>query len=317
LAVLDFLTEVTQMTKTCSVIAALLLCGTQVPAATLYGNAFTDPSQIVGSIDPATGAMKPIAALPGVKISYWGVSAFDPFTPAYYFCGFDTSLTFRLYSVNIRTGAVAVGGPLPTSLSAMQFDPLTRAIYATVYDFPNQTVIVGRVDAGTGAVTPIATVATQSFGSPIGISALDSLKRRYYLYAGTQAGMYLFAVNLATGAVTASSSAVGPTWGMQFDPLTRTLYGTTLSGPYPNMTVGLGTIDTSTGAVTPIVAVATGTAGTPQGVSAFDPLSRDYYLYVWYVSGETKLHAVNVRTGAVTASSAVTAVSTAVESGRR
>jgi hypothetical protein len=305
------------MNKTGFWITTLILCARSIPAAVVYGNAYVYPSEIVGSIDTGTGVIKQIAAVPGVSSANSGVSAFDPYKPAYYFCGLDAALTNRLYSVNIRDGTTTMSGPLATAPAAMQFDPMTRALYGTVYDFPNQTVIVGRIDPATGAVTKVATVATQSPGSANGISAFDALRRRYYLYAGTPSGTYLFAVNVDNGTVTASSEIVEIPWAMQFDPLSRTLYGTTLAGPYPNVAVGVGKIDAGTGIITPVASVATGAAGSPQGISAFDPLTRNYYLYVQFVSEGLKLYAFNVRTGTVTASTPVTVSPTAIESGRR
>jgi hypothetical protein len=287
-----------------------------LPAAVLYGNyqSTTPPAQIVGGIDTATGAITTIATVTGAIGAPPGVSAFDPLASAYYFYAWDASVTYRLYAVNVRTGAVSPSPPVTQVPSAMQFDPVTRALYGTVYTgTPNAlNVIFGRLDTATGSFTPIATVVTSSLGSPLGISAIDPVTRHYYLCAGDSSGTKLFAVDIRTGAVT-SSSAIS-TFGMQFDLITRALYGTTYTGP--NRTVGVGRIDTSTGAITPVATV--GDFLNPvQGVSAFDPLSRVYSFYAYPVEAAPNLYSVNVHTGTFTAAIGVPVLPIAMDSGHR
>jgi len=172
--------------------------------------------------------------------------------------------------------------------------------------------ILGRINAGTGHVRSLASVATGAVGVPAGVSAFDSGAHIYYLYADDGSGTKLYAVNVRTRSVTASGVVAAVPSAIQFDRATGKLYGETYLGTFPSGAEIVGQIDTGTGALTPVATVASGSVGVPAGVSAFDPVTGRYFLYADDGSG-MKLYAVNVGTSAVTATGAVAAVPAAMQ----
>jgi hypothetical protein len=301
--------------KLCTRLAlTVLLAAMALPAAVLYGSYqdFAVGTSVVGTIDSKTGAIQPIASVTGTTGT--GFSTFDPQTPAYYFCGVDTSSQVRLYSVNLRTRTFTSSAPLPQFPNAIQFDPVSRSVVGTFYNVNTETLIAGRIDATTGSVTPIATVSTTSFGSDIGISALDPLSRSFYFYnVDLVTGVRLIAMNIDTGSMTASPNVTETPWAMQFDPITRTIFVTTYV-PGVN-TVGVGKIDPATGSIRHLVNVGNSLSPGFQGVSAFDPVSRVYSFYAGPYNSPENLYTVDVRSGTFTTVSAVALVPAGMESG--
>lgn len=245
----------------CALVAAAPSLFQPVPAAasttgTLFGIDIRRPGVV--SINPATGALTPVADLslpPGQPAPGFSDSMVDdPATHRLFvvrivfdFSGPFPTTTDQLITVNTQTGALTISPGLAHPVTALAFDTSTGTLLGFTGDCcPNQIVTI---DPTTGVLTHIADVVGDSFSFMAFSPSTHSLYLDSESFATPPPNPpvnVMLTVNTQTGAVTSSPPLSTGVFSLAFDTSLGALFGVTFFPPH------FVRVDPSTGAETPL-----------------------------------------------------------------
>ena len=234
------------------------------------------------AINPVTGALTAVPGSPFAGVMNTGSFSFAPSGKFAYATSNGNSIS--AYAVDTSTGALTAlpGSPYPTAAGAtpITFGPGGAFAYMDVTD----GMWVYAVDATTGALTA---VPGNPFAIPSGFLTFDPSGRFGYI---VNVGVWAYTVNSTTGALTlvpGSPFATGPApatgpgaiFGITIHPNGKFAYVAFQNGMFNNQqqpipgSVYAYTIDTATGALTPVAGSPFVAGPYPLGV-AIDPSGR-------------------------------------------
>jgi len=165
----------------------------------LYGRWKSEDEHQFGRVDPDTGQLTTIAAIP--RSSSFGIASasntLDPLNSILYFSANDSSNW--LYSVNMETASVERVSTDDVSLMWLEFDPIAEVLYGRWKS--EDDYHFGTVDPDTGGLTTMATIPrSSSFGIVSGSNTLDPLNSTLY-FSANDSSNWLYSVNMDTGSV--------------------------------------------------------------------------------------------------------------------
>jgi len=270
------------------------------------------------TINPTTGALASIG--PPVTTYGYGISAetvtVDPFGKFAYVTNsgdvwdYDDEAdgNVAMYTINATTGALTSAGtingncPGLCSPTSVVVDPSGKFAYVANGDgvLPNN-VAMYTVNATTGALTSIGTVAVEGFASSV---AVDPSGKFVYVTtvsetSGSADSVSMYTINSTTGALASNGTiAAGKDpASMVVDPSGKFAYVANSS----SNDVSMYTIDATTGALTSMGTIATG--GDPVSV-AVDPSGKFAYV-VNFDSNDVSMYTINATTGALTSTGTI------------
>lgn len=180
--------------------------------------------------------------------------------------------TVSAFQVNPATGALsAIGTPYPTTSGSTSIAVTRdfRFLYSVDFGLGN---ISGFVIQADGTLNPAAGTPLAVGGGPLGLAAHPMAD---FLYVATASGIAIFAIDPASGALTAAGD-VSPPNGLEFGAISpdgRRYYQTLSSVDQ----VEPFAVDAATGALTPLSAGPAATEAFPRAI-AIDPAGK--FLYV-------------------------------------
>ncbi|MGO8967757.1 MAG: lactonase family protein [Mycobacterium sp.] len=219
----------------------------------------------------------------------------DPWSPDYG--------SVSMYSINATTGALTYTGMLGGNCPGLCFpssvavDPSGKFAYvANGGGSVPYNVEMYTVNATTGALTPIGTIAAGGYPQAI---AVDPAGKFVYLATanatpGSAGSVSMYAINATTGALASTGTIAAGTApvSVAVDPADKFAYVTNSS----SNNVSMYSIDATTGALTSIGTIAAGT--NPVSV-AVDPSGK--FAYVTNSgSNDVSMYAINSTTGSLT-----------------
>ncbi len=274
------------------------------------------------TIDPTTGALASIGP-PAPSLDYSAESVtVDPFGKFAYVANlgddYDSDGSVATYTINATTGALTYTGAIDGNCPGLcvplsvAVDPSGKFAYVANGDgMVQNNVAMYTIDATTGALTSIGTVAVEGFAVSVAVD--PSGKFAYMATAsgtpGSAGDVSMFTINATTGALTsigtmaAGTIAAEPAPGsMAVDPSGMFAYVAN-SGASD---VSMYSINASTGMLTSVGLTAAGT--NPSSV-AVDPAGK--FAYVTNSgSSDVSMYTINTTTGALTLSGTISAGST-------
>jgi len=166
-------------------------------------------------IDPISGGVTTVAAIPGAFGAEQGGSSFDAGSGRYFFYGFDLSFGSRLYSINAATGSV-IESPTPNEpwISQLRFDPETGDLLGLSYRSGIEELL--RVNPTSGAVTSVGFIPEVQYVVS-GEAVLDAATSRYIFVGSDGVTQRLYSIDTRTGRVIARP-AVGNVVNIQVLP---------------------------------------------------------------------------------------------------
>ncbi len=177
----------------------------------------TDSNDIAAfSIDPANGALSPLAATPFIAARGWprslaiaaGASAVEFKSQFVYTANFQSN-NLSAYAIDAATGALTTipGAPFAagTNPIAVAIDPLNRYVYAA--NFISGDISAFTIEGATGALTPIAGSPFAAAALGVNSIAIDPSGRFVYVTGGCVCvigthGVAAYAIDATTGALT-------------------------------------------------------------------------------------------------------------------
>jgi 6-phosphogluconolactonase len=211
--------------------------------------------------------------------------------------------SIAMYAIDATTGALtstgAVNGNCPglCDPSSMAVDPSGKFVYVVTGGAGNPYVLaIYTLDATTGALTSMGTVAAEGFPSSV---TVDPAGNFVYVASanatpGTAGSVSMYALNAPTGALTSIGAIAAGT-----DPLAVAVEPASNFAYVPNSgsnDVSMYTIDATTGAFTSIGTIA---AGTNPVAVAIDPAAN--FAYVPNSgSNDVSMYSINSTTGSLT-----------------
>jgi 6-phosphogluconolactonase len=211
--------------------------------------------------------------------------------------------SIAMYAIDATTGALtstgAVNGNCPglCDPSSMAVDPSGKFVYVVTGGAGNPYVLaIYTLDATTGALTSMGTVAAEGFPSSV---TVDPAGNFVYVASanatpGTAGSVSMYALNAPTGALTSIGAIAAGT-----DPLAVAVEPASNFAYVPNSgsnDVSMYTIDATTGAFTSIGTIA---AGTNPVAVAIDPAAN--FAYVPNSgSNDVSMYTINSTTGSLT-----------------
>lgn len=235
-------------------LSAWLAVTAYAQTSTIYGSAFAGSggAATLYTIDPATGVATAVGPIGFAQV---GALAFALDGSTLYGVGFDSgSGESILITIDTATGA----GTLVGSLGVTDFaqDIAFRPADGTLFAYVEGSIYT--INVGTGAATLVGDTGDFPDGNAIAFQGSTLLLSNS---GGGGANGTLQSINQSTGAV---SDVVDLTYasgfstdnpraaGMKFDPATGTLFAAIITGSGGTSTRYLGTINTTTGAVTDV-----------------------------------------------------------------
>jgi 6-phosphogluconolactonase len=211
--------------------------------------------------------------------------------------------SIAMYAIDATTGALtstgAVNGNCPglCDPSSMAVDPSGKFVYVVTGGAGNPYILaIYTLDATTGALTSMGTVAAEGFPSSV---TVDPAGNFVYVASanatpGTAGSVSMYALNAPTGALTSIGAIAAGT-----DPLAVAVEPASNFAYVPNSgsnDVSMYTIDATTGAFTSIGTIA---AGTNPVAVAIDPAAN--FAYVPNSgSNDVSMYTINSTTGSLT-----------------
>lgn len=298
------------------VVALALLTAGAAGAAddTLYGVVFdiTAGSEGLVVVDPASGGLTPLGS--GIADCCFvssGVSALDPDGDVFFFIGrtmAEPSTVNHLYAFDLGSGALA-SSPLLASgfnYNFLAHDAASGTLYAVVHEIATGSELLATVDPATGAVTPVGASIADCCGVPSGTSALSPGMAFHFIgsRSSDSLGFRIFTLDLATGAVLADPVLpAGFNYNfLGYDPPSATLFAVIFE--HSTSSELLVTLDTASGALTPVGAGIPGCCLVGNGVSAIDPGDAFHFIghFQADVSGENRVFTLALADGSLVAS---------------
>lgn len=155
-----------------------------------------------------------VATIPGVDSIVPGNEAFDSTLKRFYFKGWSSATTARLYTVDVDAGT-ALFQPDITSLNAngFEFEPRTGMILAYTADTAATAVL--RIDPGTGSADTVAVIPEPGLIRSSN-TAFDPGGERYFLYSSTHSR--LITVDVVSGAAVGQHDIGAVAVDIEYDP---------------------------------------------------------------------------------------------------
>jgi YVTN family beta-propeller protein len=207
--------------------------------------------------------------------------------------------TVAMYTIDATTGALTSTGTINGNCPGLCFpssvvvDPSGKFAYVATGNNPGSagSVIMYTINATTGALTTIGTIATGTGPASV---AVDPASKFAYVTNSNSNDVSMYTINATTGALTSIgtiATGTGPA-SVAVDPASKFAYVTnSISND-----VSMYTINATTGALTSIGTIATGTG--PVSV-AVDPAGK--FAYVTNSnSNDVSMYTINATTGALT-----------------
>jgi YVTN family beta-propeller protein len=267
------------------------------------------------TIDPTTGALAsigPPVSTYGYGIDYGdGVNAgsvtVDPFGKFAYVTNsgnvynYDNEAegTLAMYTIDATTGTLNSTGTITGNCPGLCFpssvvvDPSGKFAYVAIGNNPGSagSVLLYTINATTGALTSIGTIATGS--GPVSV-AVDPAGKFAYVTNWNSNDVSMYSIDATTGALTSIgtiATGTDPAY-VAIDPTGKFAYVTNSN----SKDVSMYTINATTGALTSIGTIATGTG--PVSV-AVDPAGK--FAYVTNSnSNDVSMYTINATTGVLT-----------------
>jgi YVTN family beta-propeller protein len=267
------------------------------------------------TINPTTGALAsigPPVSTYGYGVEYGnGVNAgsvtVDPFGKFAYVTNsgnvydYDSEAdgTVAMYTIDATTGALTSTGTIYGNCPGLCFpssvvvDPSGKFSYMATGNNPGPagSVIASSINATTGALTSIGTMATGT--GPVSVAIDPAGKFAYVTNSGSN-DVSMYTIDATTGALTSIGTIAtgsGPAF-LAVDPASKFAY---VANSVSN-DVSMYTIDATTGALTSIGTIATGSE--PVSV-AVDPSGKFAYV-TNCISNDVSMYTINATTGALT-----------------
>jgi YVTN family beta-propeller protein len=267
------------------------------------------------TIDPTTGALASIGP-PASSLDYSAESVtVDPFGKFAYVANlgddFSSDGSVAMYTINPTTGALTfIGGisgncpGLCVPLSVV-VDPSGKFAYVANGDgMVQNNVAMYTINATTGALTSIGTIAVEGFAVSVAVD--PSGKFAYVATAsgtpGSAGNVSMFTINATTGALTSIGTIAAGIIAAEPDPISMAVDP---AGKFAYVTnsgsndVSMYTIDATTGALTFIGSIA---AGTDPVSIAVDPAGKFAYVANWTydTDGSVSMYTIDATTGGLT-----------------
>jgi 6-phosphogluconolactonase len=217
-----------------------------------------------------------------------------------------------MYTINSTTGALTSAGVIPGDCATLCLpsnvvvDPSGKFAYILNGGFGSTGVVMYTINATTGALTSIGTIAAGD--GPNSVAVDPSGKFVYVANAGESSdsagNVSMYTINTATGALAATgtiAAGMDPT-SVVFDPAANFAY----VANFGSNDISIYTINTTTGILT---SAGTMTAGTNPLSVAVDPTGKFAYV-LNFGSNDVSTYTINAATGALT-STGTTAAGTA------
>lgn len=186
------------------------------------------------SIDPVTGGYAVKSILPGVHwIDASDCTTLDSTNRRYYFRGGDSTQTiWRLYGVDLATGAIVSSPLFPQNLPIgdnvieLHYSSVSSKMYALHWDNAAQLEYFVSVDPLTGLHTIIDTIPNIT-GIAIGMSCLDDANGQFvFVGVDTPGNWRILTIDVTNGNVISNPQILPTDFAqVQFDPATSTYYG--------------------------------------------------------------------------------------------
>jgi 6-phosphogluconolactonase (cycloisomerase 2 family) len=238
------------------------------------------------TINPATGALNKIGAIPAGKKPY--TLTVDPMGRFVYAGNFDSN-TISMYSINRTTGALTSTGTVPTGIGpySLVVDPSGRFAYAA-NENSSTDVWIYRIDQVTGVLSFVETVSAGT--CPISMT-IDPSGRFAYVANTCSNNISMYQVNSSSGHLTfvGSVPAGSATNSVAVDPTGKFAY----VANYSSNDVWAYRVNPISGALTKIGEVAGGIQ--PFSITV-DPSGRFAYV-ANSSSGDVWMYQINPVTG--------------------
>jgi 6-phosphogluconolactonase len=277
-------------------------------------------------IDPVAGAL---AFIGTVAAGSSPVSVAVDRSGKFAYVANNDSHDISMYTINATTGILTPIGKIPVEGRATSVTVHPSGKFAYVgegYTLPDRTpdrVAMYTINASTGALTLVGTIATGSHATSLAVKIAIDPSENFAYAAGDGCALDTFpgyvsvyTINSTTGALTPIGSPLPAGWcssSVTVDPFGKFAYVADQGGP----DVAIYTINANTGALKPIGSIAT--AIGPSSV-AVDPLGKFAYVTDYYngVCGhDVLMYTIDATTGALTSIGTIAAgscpISTAID----
>ena len=287
-------------------------------------NGIADPPSVSAySIDRSTGALIEIVGSPfpnpGLSPAASSI-AVDP-SGKFLYVANASSENIAAYTINPSNGALTAvsGSPFPVPLyyaCPLAIDPSGKFLYVTQCLSGNQQYVIAAytIDSTTGALTAIrgSPFPEGSYTGPHAVAVDPSGKFVYVANAfgvgpNPPSSISAYIIDSATGALSAVAGSPFLTrtfaGGLAVDPSGKFVYVGNAGSNQPNQpTVSAYSIDTSTGALTPVSGSPFPNTGAPNGFPAVavDPFGKFVYVTGGFNPGNVSAYAIDSSTGALT-----------------
>lgn len=252
--------------------------------STIYGLARNfNPAQIyLASMQPGTGVVTEISPSSiALGYSLTPLSAIDPVNNKFYF---SVGGPYML-SVDLNSGladTITLNIPAGAYFDLMQYNCSDSSLYGIYRTVTPPEIYLATVNTNTGACSVISpTSVAQSF-SLTAKSTIDPVNGIFYFVAGSNNGVILTGVDLATGLTVSQTgiSFTGP--GEHFDMLTYNcndaiMYGISRSSTQP--AIYPATINPTTGVVTNLSNTSMGQGILVNGMSEINPFTNAFHFF--------------------------------------
>jgi YVTN family beta-propeller protein len=206
-------------------------------------------------------------------------------------CGFGTSSTVSMYTIDATTGALTSVGTIAAGANPVSVAVDPSGKFAYVADFGSNDVSMYTIDATTGALTSTGTIAAGT--SPASVK-VDPSGRFAYVTNFNSNDVSMYTINATTGALTSVgtiSAGTNPA-SVVVDPSGKFAYAVNFN----SNDVSMYTVNATTGALT-----STGTIATGQSPTSIAVHPSGNFAYVTNSASNTvSMYSIDGTTGALT-----------------
>lgn len=157
------------------------------------------------AFDPGTPNIISLGTIPGVSGYVGGTFTLDAHSGRYHFVGLDGP-NFKLYSIDIHTGAVLASPNFPDNVHAMRYSCVSDSIYGRWEDQQSGTYYLVAIDAMSGNYTTIGAMAGIVSGNIADAAALDASTGNYAFLGYTGAPIHLITADVGNASVVYSQA---------------------------------------------------------------------------------------------------------------